>query len=226
MCGIISCIPFPCGGDYYNFVIFAGAGGGTEIIMKAESYILKNKNGMEVQALSAGAALRRISVPDKNGVFADVVLGFEDTAEYFGNTLFAGAALGPVAGRISGAKLNISGKTYNLTKNDGENNLHGGNNNISFVNWEALYADEKSIKLRTSLADGTDGFPGNRTFTAEYSLDEENRLTMKYTAVSDRDTYFNMSNHTYFNMSGDFSGNALMQKMTRRIVNSLFPLLI
>lgn len=181
--------------------------------MKVKSYILENKNGMEVEVLSAGAAIRRIIVPDKNGIFADVVLGFENTEEYFGNQLFAGAALGPVAGRISGAQLNISGKTYNLTKNDNENNFHGGNKNISFAQWHVLNFDKKNIKMRTFLEDGTDGFPGNRIFTAEYSLNDENMLTLKYTAVSDKDTYLNMSNHTYFNMSGDFSSNALNQKM-------------
>jgi len=181
-----------------------------------KEFLLKNKNGIEVAILSTGASVDKIVIPDKIGNFRDVALGFEDKKDYMNNPLFAGSALGPVAGRISGAKIDISGETYHLTKNDGENNLHGGFDNISFVEWDGDFTDDRCLVLQTTLADGVDGFPGNRTFTAKYSLDDDNCLTMVYTAVSDKDTYFNLSNHTYFNLSGDFSRNALEQKMTMR----------
>ena len=183
------------------------------------SFSLNNDNGMEVTIMSAGAAISRIAVPNLYGKKENVVLAFEVEKLYLGNSLYAGAVLGPVAGRISGGRLPLCGSVFQLTRNDGNNHLHGGKHSLSFLNWELqsqtqnLDTGESVLILRTFLADGTDGFPGNRHFTASYSLNKENCLTLVYEAVSDRDTYFNLSNHSYFNLSGDFTVSGLNQEL-------------
>lgn len=183
------------------------------------SYTMKNRNGMEVEILSAGAAIHRIMVPDPAGNFENVVLSLADKSAYYNNPLYAGAILGPVAGRISSARLPVGDAVYTLTKNDGYNHLHGGNRNLSFTDWDlqSRTSDtenrKSTIVLHAFLPDGADGFPGNRHFTASYTLQDDNTLTLCYEAVSDQDTYFNLSNHTYFNLSGDFSQSALTQTL-------------
>ena len=179
-----------------------------------QELFLRNKAGMTVTVQSAGAAIREIIVPDANGKFENVALAFSDRRKYMCNPLYAGAAMGPVAGRISGGRINIGGTEYPLTQNDGNNTLHSGYDNISFRLWECGRISENRVELRTFLPDGADGFPGNRQFTADYSLDENNSLTLIYTAVSDKDTYFNLTNHTYFNLSGNFGINSLNQKFS------------
>ena len=100
------------------------------------SFSLNNDNGMEVTIMSAGAAISRIAVPNLYGKKENVVLAFEDEKLYLGNSLYAGAVLGPVAGRISGGRLPLCGSVFQLTRNDGNNHLHGGKHSLSFLNWE------------------------------------------------------------------------------------------
>lgn len=191
----------------------------TDNIRTPASYIMKNQNGMEVEILSAGAAISRILVPDLAGNFENIVLSFADKSTYYGNSLYAGAILGPVAGRISGARLPLNNSVCHLTKNDGDNHLHGGHHSLSFLNWNLQSQTENhgegtwNVVLHAFLPDGTDGFPGNRHFTASYTLCNDNSLILHYSAVSDQDTYFNLSNHSYFNLSGDFTVSALTQNL-------------
>lgn len=183
------------------------------------SFTLKNDNGIEVTIISAGASIRRLIVPDFYGKKENIVLSFKDEKLYFNNPLYAGAILGPVAGRISDGRLPLCGTAFQLTRNDGANHLHGGKNSLSFLNWQLQSqgqnpdTGESVLVFQASLPDGTDGFPGNRHFTASYSLNRENQLTLVYEAVSDKDTYFNLSNHSYFNLSGDFTESALNQEL-------------
>lgn len=117
-----------------------------------------------------------------------------------------------------GSSILLGGETIPLTPNEGANQLHGGPHNLSAQNWNTEFVrqdyDSVSIGFSAFLADGVDGYPGNRTFHAEYTLDDSNWLTIRYRASTDRPTYINMSNHTYWNLSGDFSSSALDETLT------------
>ncbi len=181
-------------------------------------YRMENDNGMAVQIGTMGASLQRVQLPDSEGTPADVCVGFEDPAAYEGNTLFAGATVAPVAGRIAGSRFRIGNRVYPLgTGKSDRPLLHGGKVNASFLEWmvvQACVADDGArVGLTLILPEDLEGFPGNRIFTATYRLDNENVLTVDYTAVSDRDTYVDMTNHAYFNLSGDFTKSALEQKL-------------
>lgn len=181
-------------------------------------FLLSNSKGMEVRILSLGAAIQSITLPDKSGFPIPVTLGFSSLAAYAGNDLCAGAALGPNAGRLSLASLPIGSVCHRLTQNDGAHNLHGGLHSLSFADWSyASHTEDAafcSLTLQAVLPDGLDGFPGNRTIQVTYTLDEQNRLTIFYKGTSDKPTYLNLSNHSYFNLSGDFSeGAGLTQEL-------------
>lgn len=198
-------------------------------------------DGFSVILCSVGASIRQILFPTSDSVLKNIALAFEQDSAYFGNSLYAGATLAPCAGRISHGKLPINDKVYSLSLNENNTNtLHGGFHNASFKNWKLVSAEvnndisdidaETEIKadidvnihgssetavvvFRLTLEDGLDGFPGNRELKAIYMLKEDHTLTLKYEAVSDKDTYFNISNHTYFNLTGDFSKSALGHKL-------------
>ena len=176
-------------------------------------------DGFSVILCSVGASIRQILFPSSDGVLKNIALAFEQDSAYFGNSLYAGATLAPCAGRISQGKLPINDKVYSLSLNENDTNtLHGGFHNASFKNWELISAEVKNDETATVifkilLEDGLDGFPGNREIKAVYTLKEDHTLTLKYEAVSDKDTYFNISNHTYFNLTGDFSKSALDHKL-------------
>ncbi|MEG2018514.1 MAG: aldose epimerase family protein, partial [Clostridium sp.] len=132
--------------------------------------------------------------------------------------LYAGAALGSNAGRISKGILPINNEIYNLPHNDNMNNLHGGFNNVSFQVWtlvkKCINQDSAFITLSLDISDEQDGFPGNRTIYATFTVTNNNELKIKYEALSDKDTYLNLSNHCYFNLTGDFNTSALDHSLT------------
>lgn len=176
-----------------------------------------SENGMEVDLISYGAAVRRIFVPDRNGFIKNVVMGFQDWKDYEKNPLYAGATLCPNAGRISGALLPLGEDMIKLSANDGQNSLHGGFQNAAHCCWAVDSLETKtdycSAAFRVSLADGLDGFPGNRSIRIRYTLRNPMTLEIDMEADSDRPTYFNLSNHSYFNLSGDFTRSALDQSL-------------
>lgn len=184
-----------------------------------DCYLLENDRGMAVQIGLMGAAIERLLVPDGDGRPVNVVLGLENREEYAGNTLCAGATVGPVAGRISRHAMEIDGQTYTLTANEnGITCLHGGIRNASFQPWlvTQAYADEDKAVLGLSLMlpDGLEGFPGNRHLNVVYELDQDNSLTVRYDGVTDQPTYLCLTNHAYFNLSGDFHSSGLQQQLT------------
>lgn len=185
---------------------------------KIAGYRLENDRGMAVQIGTMGAAIERVELPDTAGNRINVCLNFADPADYAGNGLFAGAAVAPVAGRIAGSRFAIGNKIYPLTPNEkGVTCLHGGQVNASFLEWTVLQScvrdGEVKVGLTLVLPEDLEGFPGNRIFSATYKLDNENRLTVDYNAVSDRDTYVDMTNHAYFNFTGNFASSALGQRL-------------
>lgn len=166
---------------------------------------LSTASGMRVVLLNLGAAISKIFVPDREGHFANVTLpirGADDSS-------YAGVTLAPYGGRIPDGEMTIDGMRYALVCNEGTNQLHGGPDAPARKIWTV---EEKScgegyqqITFRAQAADGLDGFPGNRVFRARYRLYEDQRLEITLTAQSDKATRVNLSNHAYFNLSGDFS---------------------
>lgn len=158
---------------------------------------------LTVSLLSYGACIQSIHLRD-SGQEHCLTLSFNKAADYQNNPLYAGATLGPNAGRIAGGILPLDFGSVQLSQNDGVHQLHGGYHNLSFCNW--IIEDTRindsmcSVLFSCQLSDGADGYPGNRRFTVRYMLDAENKLTIRYHAATDRPTYVNLSNHTYFNL--------------------------
>ena len=183
---------------------------------EATLYTIANTNGMEVSFTDFGAHIVSILVPDEKGCPADVNLGFENLAGYEENGPGFGAFIGRHANRIGGAKFEINGKVYELEKNNGANNLHGGSKGYNKFMYEAeVYEDEDiaSVEFSRLSPHMEQGFPGNLDVTITYSLTEANELVIEYLAVSDRDTLVNLTNHSYFNLSGHNSGSVLDHRL-------------
>lgn len=180
---------------------------------EAKSYLLKNKKGMEIVVSDYGATLIQVKVPDREGNLLDVVLGYDKIEGYENGGVFFGATVGRIANRIGGACFELNGKEYQLTKNDNKNTLHGGRDFYSQRMWQAEKEDEAEITFVLNSPDGDQGFPGNLDIHVTYALTEENELKIHYYAVSDQDTIVNLTNHSYFNLSGHASGTAMDQQV-------------
>lgn len=183
---------------------------------EATLYTVTNSNGMKVSFTDFGAHIVSILVPDANGSLVDVNLGFENLAGYEDNVPGLGAFIGRHANRIGGAKFEINGKVYELEKNDGANNLHGGYVGYNKFLYETeVYEDDDiaSIEFSRLSPHMEQGFPGNLDISVTYSLTEANELVIEYLAISDRDTIVNLTNHSYFNLSGHASGSILDHKL-------------
>lgn len=172
------------------------------------AFTLENANGMKARVINFGAILVNLYVPDKNGNLEDVVLGFDNLEGYYGNESFLGVTIGPSANRIGNASFQINGKTYQLDKNDGPNNLHssiplGYHKRV----WNIEAETDNSVTFSIEAPDGDMGFPGNKKISMTYSLSDDNKLTLAYHGTSDADTLINMTNHTYFNLSGHQAGS-------------------
>ncbi|MDR2532865.1 MAG: galactose mutarotase [Oscillospiraceae bacterium] len=165
-------------------------------------FTLKNDN-LTVRLTNFGAALVGIDVPDKNKVTADVVLGYDNLEGYVNGKSFQGAVIGRYANRVGGAAFILNGQKYRLSKNDGDNCLHGGTFGYNRRVWE-YEPDEKknSVTFLYRSPDGEEGFPAALNISVKYTLTDKNKLKIKYEAVSDGDTIFNPTNHAYFNLKG------------------------
>lgn len=174
---------------------------------KITLYVLSNQNGMQACVTDYGAILTGLTVPDRDGAAADVVLGFDSPEGYFTNPSFFGATIGPNANRIGGAAFVLDGTRYELDKNDGENNLHSHRQLGYHKRLWTAEAEDSSVTFSLKDEDGSMGFPGNRIFHVTYTLDDANRLTLHYHGTSDRPTIINFTNHTYFNLCGHGAGS-------------------
>ena len=168
-------------------------------------YTLENKNGMKAEFIDYGAIIVSLFVPDKDGKLDDVVLGYDDVAAYEANGCFFGALIGRHGNRIGGASFELNGVTYELEKNDGENNLHGGTPGYHKVMYQVETSDDSVTFSRTS-PHMEQGYPGNLDLSVTYTLTDDNELKITYTAKSDQDTLCNMTNHSYFNLKGHDGG--------------------
>jgi len=159
--------------------------------------------GMIAELSDHGATLVKLFVPDDHGVLADVVLGFDSPDEYTQSGTFFGATVGRCANRIGGARFTMNGKEYKVDANDNEvNSLHGGFDPYKNRMWKVLEHTENMIRFYLLSPDGDQGMPGNAEICVTYSLESEGVLRIAYDAVCDKDTVFNLTNHSYFNMAG------------------------
>jgi aldose 1-epimerase len=173
---------------------------------EAYLYTIENGNGMQAKVTDFGAILVDLLVPDKNGKTDDVVLGFDSLEGYFNNGSFFGTVIGPSANRVGGASFEIDGKTYKLDVNDGPNNLHTDKERGFHKQlWDAKIGDN-SVIFSLESKDGELGFPGNKKVSVTYSLSDDNELKLAYHGTSDANTLLNLTNHTYFNLSGHDAG--------------------
>lgn len=178
---------------------------------QADLFTLTNNNGMKAVVSNYGGIIVELHVPDKNNETADVVLGFDDLKGYetHGGPYF-GALIGRYGNRISKGQFTLNGTTYNLPINNGPNSLHGGEKGFDKVVWAAETSTtdtEASLTLKHTSVDGDQGYPGNLDVTAVYTLTDKNELKLDYTATTDADTIVNLTNHSYFNLSG--TGSAM-----------------
>ncbi|MGM0902969.1 MAG: aldose epimerase family protein [Bacillota bacterium] len=177
-----------------------------EILGKWQEFTLTNDKQMSVSVLNYGGIITKILVPDRNGVVENVALGFKDYQDYEANPPFLGALIGRVAGRIQGSSFELNGEKYSLEANDGENHLHGGSEGFHQVIWEVtpFHTDGTvGLTLTHKSADGEGGYPGNVEVKVIYTLNNENQLSLAYEATSDQTTALTLTNHCYFNLSGD-----------------------
>ena len=173
----------------------------------ATLYTFENKNGMVMEVSDFGATLFSLLVPDKNGELVDVVLGYDDPIGYEGPSgTFFGATVGRNANRIGKAAFTLNGKTYQIDKNDGNNNLHSGYDFYSFRIWNVKEITENTITFSLHSPDGDQGYPGALDIDVKYTLKDDNSIQIDYYGVPEEDTIVNMTNHSYFNLNGHASG--------------------
>lgn len=163
-----------------------------------------------------GASLVKLLVPDRSGAVADVVLGYDDCNGYrTANGAALGATVGRNANRLKGASFSLGGRVYHMTPNEGKNNLHSGPDLYFQRMWTPVSHTEDAITLELNSPSGDQGFPGNAVIRVTYCLDSDGGLHIIYDAVSDQDTVFNMTNHSYFNLAGhDQTDKAMEQILT------------
>jgi aldose 1-epimerase len=170
-----------------------------------ELFTLRNANGAEVGICNYGGLVISLKVPDRNGHFGDVVLGYDNLAGYIKDTPYFGAMIGRYGNRIAKGKFTLDGKEYTLAINNGPNALHGGLKGFDKVVWEPRIlasVEGPSLELRYTSKDGEEDYPGNLSVTAVYTLTEDNGLKLQYTATTDKDTVLNLTQHSYFNLAG------------------------
>lgn len=162
--------------------------------------------GITATVSDLGATLVNVYVPDADGNVTDVVLGYDDAAGYLNGTSFLGAVVGRSANRIKGSSFTLGHRQYSLTPNENANNLHSGPDFYHTRMWEVTASSENAVSFHLESPNGDQGYPGNASIDVTYSLDEKGGLHIAYDAVSDHDTIFNLTNHSYFNLAGQASG--------------------
>lgn len=174
--------------------------GGEEV----HKYILKNHHGMEVEIITYGAIITALRVPDKHRKPGDVVLGFDSLEGYLGDHPYFGAMVGRVCNRLGKARFELDGRVYQLSANEGANQLHGGFKGFDKQVWSAVShksPDQVSLQMGYESSDGEEGYPGTLQVEVEYSLNAHNELGITCRAKTDKPTHVNLTNHSYFNLS-------------------------
>ena len=187
---------------------------------------LANGRGVSARVIAYGASLQSVVMPDRQGRRADVALGYRDIADYVAKPQYFGSTVGRFANRLAAGRFVLDGKTYQTPVNNGKNALHGGTVGFDKVLWSVVDVKSgpvASVTLRYVSPDGDQGYPGTMTVEATYSLDEANALTIRYTATTDKRTIANITNHAYWNLSGEGSANGAMGHVVTIPAQSYLP---
>jgi aldose 1-epimerase len=184
---------------------------------EVELFTLTNANGMQAQIMTYGGIVTTLTAPDRNGKFGNVVLGYESLDKYLKGHPYFGCIVGRYGNRIAKGTFTLDGVKYTLAKNNGENHLHGGVKGFDKAVWEPQ-PDPKStggpsLKLSYVSKDGEEGYPGNLKVTVTYQLTNKNELRIDYHATTDKATLVNLTNHAYFNLAGEGTGDILGHEM-------------
>ncbi|MBC8111698.1 MAG: galactose mutarotase [Verrucomicrobia bacterium] len=183
----------------------------------AELYTFSNASGMTIKIATYGGIITHVLVPDRNGNVEDVVLGYDSLSGYLKESPYFGALIGRYGNRIAKGKFTLDGKTYSLAVNNGSNHLHGGLKGFDKVLWKAYGSQTDSnatLRLSYLSKDGEEGYPGNLSIEVSYTLTNDNSLTIDYQANTNKATFVNLTNHTYFNLSGNTKNDILRHKLT------------
>ncbi len=202
--------------------LFGKMANGTEVY----EYALHNKLGAEAKIITFGARLVSLTMPDRNGKYADIVLGYDNLKSYVNSSDYFGSIVGRYANRIGGAEITLNGKTYKLSANERGNELHGGRYGFSQVVWSAKPLDTKAgpaLELTLISPDGDQGYPGKMTVHVTYTLTNNNELKIQYEATTDKETVINLSHHSYFNLTGD-PHNTILGCLLKINANSFTPI--
>ena len=184
---------------------------------QVDIFTLTNSSGVVAQITNFGGIVTSLSVPDRDGNLADVVLGFDDLAGYINEHPYFGTIVGRYANRIAKGKFTVDGKEYSLAINNGPNHLHGGLKGFDKAVWDAQAIDTPdgpSLRLMYVSPDGEEGYPGTLTCGVTYTLTDDNALKIEYDAVTDKATVLNLTNHSYFNLAGHNAGDILSHEAT------------
>jgi len=174
-----------------------------------ERFTLTNANGIELKAISYGGIITSLKVPDRTGKIDDIVLGFDRLDGYLKDPPFFGAIIGRYGNRIGKGQFTLDGKTYKLATNNGANHLHGGVKGFDKVVWTVESVAPNSLAFSRVSPDGEEGYPGNLRLRVTYTLTDKNELVVDYRASTDKATPVNLTQHSYFNLAGQGSGDIL-----------------
>jgi aldose 1-epimerase len=180
-----------------------------------ELFTLTNAQGIELSAITYGGIITAITIPDRDGTRADIVLGFGSLDPYLAEHPYFGAIIGRYGNRIARGRFTIDGTEYRLPANDGLHHLHGGVAGFDKKIWSAEpFAGGDGVTFTYASADGEEGYPGALAVTVSYQLTDANELIIEYRAVTDRATHVNLTQHSYFNLAGEGSGSVLDHELT------------
>ncbi|GAA2081730.1 aldose epimerase family protein [Actinomadura alba] len=177
-------------------------------------YTLANGRGLRARVLTYGCVVERLEVPDREGRWGNVVLGCASLGDYLTKSRYFGAVVGRYGNRIAGGRFRLDGTEYRLARNNGGNSLHGGERGFDKRVWEVLSADERRLSLGHLSADGEEGYPGALQVSVTYTVTDDDALRIDYRATTDRPTVLNLTNHSYFNLAGEGSGEVYDHQVT------------
>jgi aldose 1-epimerase len=180
---------------------------------EVHQYTITNRAGADVQIIDYGATVTSLRVPNRQGKCEDVVLGYDTVQGYVDGTSYFGAIAGRYGNRIGKGRLRLDGKEYQVTINDGENHLHGGEIGFNKILWGAQILNDTALMLKYVSKDGEEGYPGTVTLKVTYTLTDKNELRVDYEGTTDKPTILNPTHHSYFNLTGSFTQTILEHQL-------------